>query len=694
MNVNQSFRVLSVCVMVTFYASFCKAEIITTLKPVKKLDVTTNRPYGETERYHTAKWSKSGSTIVAATQDRVTVWDADDLQIRFSIPASVPYVQRGLRGISISNDGKQVALADRDTDRIRIIETESGETIKELQVEDLPSGVCLSGDGRWIALAESSGEVRVYSARDGVLAVTLTAFTHKLSCLTFLGASNYLVCGGADDDPGPTIRVFDAQTGEQTSASRLQQSMVYGVDSSLDGKIFSAISYNGTTKCFDVSDHGKLRFRATLPSNGRYCVAVSPDGSRTASAEGQIHVCDNDTTQRIASLPLSEITSISFAPDGNRLVTTYYRGSPYPTVLEIDAMKVSKASPEQFRISKYGPIGGGKNSRNLMQFNRDGSRVAFAHNRDAVRVFSLQEKSVVASLTQKGNLRNWEPDDGSAINDNLDVLLVNEEMLSIWSGSEILPILRLPSDSRVFSMDWCAPDRIVLQLSLKDNSFQVLVIRPDGRLEHRVDIARNVNSATVSPDGRWLACDEKVIDLERKTELGRFGLRTDIRQRFTGDSRFLFSQSRFLDLESGEVKKFPPYISELQAFAISETGSVIASVGRWSAGTVRIWDYKSGDLLLTLRHPDSQIMSLAMSSSNRKLAAGTKNGTLLLWDLPPRIFDQRNNDVSKVAIEPLANPKTVHTSGGISIRLSSDRPFAKDDADKALREALRELQDG
>lgn len=67
-----------------------------------------------------------------------------------------------------------------------------------------------------------------------------------------------------------------------------------------------------------------------------------------------------------------------------------------------------------------------------------------------------------------------------------------------------------------------------------------------------------------------------------------------------------------------------------RAFAISQDGHRFAALGK--SGTVRVWDARSRDPILSLQGTDRSVTSIAFSPDNRWIATGDATGHVILWD--------------------------------------------------------------
>ena len=96
---------------------------------------------------------------------------------------------------------------------------------------------------------------------------------------------------------------------------------------------------------------------------------------------------------------------------------------------------------------------------------------------------------------------------------------------------------------------------------------------------------------------------------------------------------------------------------------------------------------------MTLKKPEADIVSLALCTDALKLAAGTDDGMLLLWNLPERLLSIDGGDREIERAEPqIANPLTFQSNDGIAIEVSSRGRMTREAVSRALRELLSQLR--
>jgi serine/threonine protein kinase len=121
-----------------------------------------------------------------------------------------------------------------------------------------------------------------------------------------------------------TVKVRDAQTGQELLSLQGHTSWVYSVAYSADGKRLASASEDTTVKVWDAQTGQEL---LSLKGHADVVTSVtfSPDGKRLASAGDQVKVWDVPTGQQLLSFqgPLAQINSVAFSPDGKRLACAH-----------------------------------------------------------------------------------------------------------------------------------------------------------------------------------------------------------------------------------------------------------------------------------------------------------------------------------------------------------------------------------
>ena len=69
-------------------------------------------------------------------------------------------------------------------------------------------------------------------------------------------------------------------------------------------------------------------------------------------------------------------------------------------------------------------------------------------------------------------------------------------------------------------------------------------------------------------------------------------------------------------------------------FSDSEPSSVLLASAGYD-GQIRIWEPETGKVVATLKGGERWVRSVAWSPNGRSLLAGSEDGTIRIWDLPP-----------------------------------------------------------
>jgi WD40 repeat protein len=312
-------------------------------------------------------FSPDGNLLVSANTGTITLWKTQtEQEARMLLAGQYAAGHTKVRSIGISPDSRRLASGDT-AGNVKLVDIPTGKEILTIAAHTLHlSSVAWSPDGQHLATAGSAGvveeravnvveakveryELKVWDSRTGKELLSIPGLTDALGSVAFSPDSRQVAGGGNDK----TVRVWSVQTGQEVLRLEGHTGPVSCVAFAPDGQRLASSSgppdagldvgtvpdgVAGELKVWDTSTGHEI---LSLPCRhgGAFCVAFSPDGKRLAGALlGQrVTVWEAATGQEQLSLKISA-TSVTFSPDGQRILTSGDKFAPFSQVKVWDAI--------------------------------------------------------------------------------------------------------------------------------------------------------------------------------------------------------------------------------------------------------------------------------------------------------------------------------------------------------------------
>jgi WD40 repeat protein len=245
------------------------------------------------------------------------------------------------------------------------------------------NAVAFSRDGKRLASASTDKTVRLWDADTGQEVRALKGHTSEVIAVAFSPDGRRLASASADG----TARVWDAERGQEVLALKGHSDVVRAVAFSPDGKRLASASWDQTVRLWDA-DRGE-EVRALMGHTGGVtAVAFSPDGKRLASASDDqtVRLWDPDKGQEALTLKghTYGVRSVAFSPDGKRLASACYD----------QTVRVWDADTGQ----QLHALQGHRNHVTAVAFSPDGKRLASASHDQTVRLWDADRGEEVRAL--------------------------------------------------------------------------------------------------------------------------------------------------------------------------------------------------------------------------------------------------------------------------------------------------------
>jgi WD40 repeat protein/DNA-binding SARP family transcriptional activator len=479
---------------------------------------------------------------------------------------------------------------------------------------DEVSDVEFSPDGTKLASASLDHTAKIWDVANGTELFTLQGHTDQVMQIRFSPDGKRLASASWDG----TARIWDVATGQalMTLSGHMVEDQIVrltDIKYSPDGKLLATLAVNHTVVVWDAGSGRELftltewgRESPPLNDTGLFFFSFSPDGSKLAVGydDGIIKVWDILTQQAILTLSGGHndpIYSVSFSPDGNKLVSDDISGG---NIVVWDLQ-----SGEQLAaLSGYYPA-----------FDPKGSLLATWAGEADLAIYDASNYQKIYTFTGHtagGNGTIFNQDGSLLATPNADGTI---KILDMLSGRELFTLSGHAGgvDDAAFSPKCGRPPEFpftqcgqYLATASRDKTIKIWDVTPAGSRE----------IMTVPGFVSFFSADGKRL----------------ITGGFLNDTN-TFTYSNWDMTMMGKEHELSSFPVSLPARIIDGGANPEATlVGTLSVdGTVKILDLTNGEVTLTFNAPEpiESAVDVSILASGPRLTTISKNKELIIWDV-------------------------------------------------------------
>ncbi|MBL8424565.1 MAG: pentapeptide repeat-containing protein [Candidatus Accumulibacter phosphatis] len=487
------------------------------------------------------------------------------------------------------------------------------------------SSVAFSPDGRRLLSGSYDETLRLWDAETGQEIRSFTGHQGPVASVAFSPDGRRLLSGSKDQ----TLRLWDAESGQVIRSFAGHQSWVTSIAFSPDDRRLLSGSDDHTLRLWDAESGQVIRsfagHRSAVAS-----VAFSLDGRRllSGSYDETLRLWDAESGQEIRSFAGHQgpVSSVTFSPDGRRLLS----GSDDQTLRLWDA-----ESGQEIRS-----FAGHQSWVTSVAFSPDGRRLLSGSFDHTLRLWDVESGQEIRSFAgHQGSVTSvaFSPDGRRLLSGSED------QTLRLWDAESGQVIRCFAGHQSWVKSIAFSPDGRRLLSGSYDQTLRLWDAESGQEIRSFAGHQSWVTSVAFSPDGRRLLSGSydqtlRLWDAETGQEIRSFAgdQRPVTSVAFSPDGRRLLSGSRdqtlrLWDAESGqEIRSFAGHPGSVTSVTFSPDGRRLLSGSR--DRRLRLWDAESGQEIRSFAGHQDWVASVAFSPDGRHLLSGSADETLRLWD--------------------------------------------------------------
>lgn len=501
-------------------------------------------------------------------------------------------------------------------------------------VSPLVTSVAFSSDGKFVASGSVDGTVRVWDVATGKESRVLNGLSvHKGNTGTYTATSPVVrfspkenVLAGAGEG---FLLLWDAATGKELHRLDLDVKKIGGcveLAFSPDGRtLVGAGGYDKTLYIWEVATGKQLQ--AVKFAEEVFAVAMAPDGKKLAVAmvDSPLFLVDCASGKVIEEIPgvntVAGCRCLAFSPDGKVLSTT----RPNEPVRHFDL-----TGKEVKEVQEYG--GSFRHMAHSLFYSADGKTLISGNSDQRIRVWDAATGKELRRLGSKEfglmSIMNRMVPAIAASADGKQVAYATAGKIRNGQGPDeiAIPLISTESGKLIRQFKGTEPPPALSW----DNYFQV-ALAPNGKLLAGIDYLGAIHFWDVAT-GEELGLLE--ADVGAKNHQG--GEQPPLI--FSADSRTVATaltlnhEVRLWDVATRKLlQSFDGHQKKVLSVALSSDGKLLAAGGEDES--IRVWEISTGNQVHKFTGHRGSVLSVAFSLDSKQLASGGEDQTIRIWEL-------------------------------------------------------------
>lgn len=519
--------------------------------------------------------------------------------------------------VHFSPDGSQLAISTAIG--IWLHDPHTGKELDLLSRSHItrPYAFAYSADGKTIASTSwdksermrgrSTPALEVWDVATGEDKAILIGHTTRVNSIAYSPDGETIATTGWYRDN--TVRLWDAQTGQNIFTSRMQMPWDTFVIFSPNGATYAAAAADNTVHLWNGKT-GKHKIILTGHTKQVSCAAYSPDSKTlaTGSYDGTIRLWDVTTGNHKTTLTSDKesVTSIGYSPDGNTIVCGTGNGDVQ--LWDTRTMKLKSTFTGHTKRTKS------------VVYSPDGNIIATASSDETVRLWDAatgQSKAILTGYTRI-NTAAYAPDSQTIVTGNQDGTVhfwdvSTAALQNSFTGDKngIIFNITYSPDGKTIAVVSSYNDRVLLR-DAKTGKHKA-TLEHFGLIDTIFLLLQNreydIGPIAYSPDGKTIVTGGDYYTVEKGT-VYLWDARTGTRKRV--------------------IFKGP---GAVRTVVFSKDGKRIIATGDWK-NKIRVWDAKTGRKLTpTPADIPAGSKRLLHAPDGTTTAEVSQNGTVLLRDV-------------------------------------------------------------